>query len=318
MCIRDRTGAILAQQIKDISIGRNSVVSNTTATYTGIQLTSSHGTNTIALNKVNLTSTGDGITINGVNSESSLPGLCKVYNNMSSVVSGSAFTLSTNRRLQFVYNTGYTAGTTASSHHAIKLFGGDSITVQNNIGVANAGRAYSETFYIPIVNGDHNNYFTNGTELAYRANTPYANLAAWQAGTTLDSNSFSIDPLFVSGADLHILNSALNGVALPQVGITTDFDDQLRNPTTPDIGADEIGTEPSDVGILNVLPEMPFARGLQDVKAIVRNYGSDTLYTAAVSYTHLRAHETVLDLVCRLLLEKKKKIIQKKKKNKTK
>ena len=27
-----------------------------------------------------------------------------------------------------------------------------------------------------------------------------------------------------------------------------------------------------------------------------------------VSYTHLRAHETVLDLVCRLLLEKKKKI----------
>ena len=27
--------------------------------------------------------------------------------------------------------------------------------------------------------------------------------------------------------------------------------------------------------------------------------------TTSVSYTHLRAHETVLDLVCRLLLEKK-------------
>src|SRR5678810_1366639 len=35
----------------------------------------------------------------------------------------------------------------------------------------------------------------------------------------------------------------------------------------------------------------------------------------AVSYTHLRAHETGRNLVCRLLLEKKKK---KKKKNKTK
>ena len=35
----------------------------------------------------------------------------------------------------------------------------------------------------------------------------------------------------------------------------------------------------------------------------------------AVSYTHLRAHETVLDLVCRLLLEKKK--TTKKKKQKT-
>src|SRR5664280_1385582 len=30
------------------------------------------------------------------------------------------------------------------------------------------------------------------------------------------------------------------------------------------------------------------------------------LLSASVSYTHLRAHETVLDLVCRLLLEKKK------------
>ena len=34
-----------------------------------------------------------------------------------------------------------------------------------------------------------------------------------------------------------------------------------------------------------------------------------------VSYTHLRAHETVLDLVCRLLLEKKKKKKKTKKKN---
>ena len=33
-------------------------------------------------------------------------------------------------------------------------------------------------------------------------------------------------------------------------------------------------------------------------------YFLSTLYP--VSYTHLRAHETVLDLVCRLLLEKKK------------
>ena len=33
-------------------------------------------------------------------------------------------------------------------------------------------------------------------------------------------------------------------------------------------------------------------------------FPTDTVY--AVSYTHLRAHETVLVIVCRLLLEKKK------------
>ena len=38
----------------------------------------------------------------------------------------------------------------------------------------------------------------------------------------------------------------------------------------------------------------------------------------AVSYTHLRAHETVLDLVCRLLLENKKKKTKKLHKTKQK
>jgi len=35
--------------------------------------------------------------------------------------------------------------------------------------------------------------------------------------------------------------------------------------------------------------------------------GRPMLGHSAVSYTHLRAHATVLELVCRLLLEKKKK-----------
>ena len=50
-----------------------------------------------------------------------------------------------------------------------------------------------------------------------------------------------------------------------------------------------------------------------DLEQTRRIAGKDLLdvrvrHVQAVSYTHLRAHETVLDLVCRLLLEKKKKI----------
>ena len=43
------------------------------------------------------------------------------------------------------------------------------------------------------------------------------------------------------------------------------------------------------------------------VHLILRELGRKVLQP--VSYTHLRAHETVLDLVCRLLLEKKKKYL---------
>ena len=47
----------------------------------------------------------------------------------------------------------------------------------------------------------------------------------------------------------------------------------------------------------------------------IMNFSGDGAEGAdSVSYTHLRAHETRHDLVCRLLLEKKKK---KKKKNKS-
>ena len=49
------------------------------------------------------------------------------------------------------------------------------------------------------------------------------------------------------------------------------------------------------------LPEIPGMRRNRRPETAARRRCS-----APVSYTHLRAHETVLDLVCRLLLEKKK------------
>ena len=56
----------------------------------------------------------------------------------------------------------------------------------------------------------------------------------------------------------------------------------------------------ADLRARGVVPE-ELAAKLPDVTGAV-------FPTVAVSYTHLRAHETVLDLVCRLLLEKKKKL----------
>eukprot|EP00657_Telonema_sp_P-1_P012789 TRINITY_DN958_c0_g2_i1.p1 TRINITY_DN958_c0_g2~~TRINITY_DN958_c0_g2_i1.p1 ORF type:complete len:139 (+),score=62.55 TRINITY_DN958_c0_g2_i1:274-690(+) len=51
-----------------------------------------------------------------------------------------------------------------------------------------------------------------------------------------------------------------------------------------------------DLGMI----EEEFRAEFEDMKATHKRTSK------AVSYTHLRAHETVLDLVCRLLLEKKK------------
>ncbi len=67
----------------------------------------------------------------------------------------------------------------------------------------------------------------------------YASLANWQAAMLSDAQSLSIDPLFASVTDMHVLSSGLNaaGMALPWVPM--DIDNQVRG-VTPDIGADEI------------------------------------------------------------------------------
>ena len=48
--------------------------------------------------------------------------------------------------------------------------------------------------------------------------------------------------------------------------------------------------------------------GTEAATAAAARMGASRCFTglSPVSYTHLRAHETVLDIVCRLLLEKKK------------
>src|SRR5665811_1443473 len=54
---------------------------------------------------------------------------------------------------------------------------------------------------------------------------------------------------------------------------------------------------------VRVVRSTPRGRGVREGRIAI---GVWFLGHGTVSYTHLRAHETVLDLVCRLLLEKKK------------
>ena len=68
-----------------------------------------------------------------------------------------------------------------------------------------------------------------------------------------------------------------------------------------------LGTQPPVSGVVMESPKQ--GRGVRST-ILVDVKGSEvglfdevgSIYTRAVSYTHLRAHETVLDLVCRLLL----------------
>lgn len=77
--------------------------------------------------------------------------------------------------------------------------------------------------------------------LVRKGSTDYHTLAEWQT-TGKDLNSISEMPNFISSNDLHInsgIPTNIESHGLPIAGIDIDFDGQMRNPTTPDIGADE-------------------------------------------------------------------------------
>jgi len=93
-----------------------------------------------------------------------------------------------------------------------------------------------------FANINYNDYYTSGSNIGYIALTNIANITDLQIGTGNDVNSINVAPVFIAANDLHLsplTNCSLNDSGTPSTGITTDYDNETRNITTPDIGADE-------------------------------------------------------------------------------
>ena len=93
------------------------------------------------------------------------------------------------------------------------------------------------------------------------------------------------------------------------IGILTNSDILRQIPSTADESDDDTRLLLTQRTVREVMTYSPMtinpSATIQEAAERMLEYQVSGL--PAVSYTHLRAHETVLDLVCRLLLEKKKK-----------
>ena len=99
------------------------------------------------------------------------------------------------------------------------------------------------------------------------------------------SSDYGIGTQIVSGREIHELIPAMQGTFLG--GMYTPSDGHAEPTKVP----------------------MAFTNAARRLGATIYDGCAATgieVTAGPVSYTHLRAHETVLDLVCRLLLEKKK------------
>lgn len=100
---------------------------------------------------------------------------------------------------------------------------------------------YSANANTVFSNIDHNDYYSNGTNLGF-ISSDRVTLGDIQAGFGGNTASLNVLPNFVSSANLHLVpgsNCSLVGSATPLVSVTDDIDDQLRDAVSPDMGADE-------------------------------------------------------------------------------
>ena len=97
---------------------------------------------------------------------------------------------------------------------------------------------------------------------------------------------------YVSHGGCRVL-AARDGASPSSVGEDADVDISAR-------------TEYAVRAMLALAQAHAAGEGPVSVDTLARQQDLPRKFLEAVSYTHLRAHETVLDIVCRLLLEKKK------------
>jgi hypothetical protein len=298
--LRFRNSGIRAYSQDSLLIRSNLIESsNLIAHGFGIDMENSNVIGTIQGNTINVSTSGSGrgIYLYGNN-------YLDVNNNMVNVSGNSTNNTSTTLDVnncdgaRFAYNTfrlfqNTSSATTAKFNAFTTNFG--QFTLLNNIFANTSGGmaiSYSTTFINNnmIASSDHNCFYSNGVIIASigaGGNIPTSlGIGGIIAQMHTDSNSVLADPFFYSGSNLHSFSPVLDGAAMPINGIASDIDGQVRNPNTPDIGADEYSIALLDAGVLEFVTPLPLDTQSRVVtlKVLARNFGSNSIQSMSLGY----------------------------------
>jgi parallel beta-helix repeat protein len=160
----------------------------------------------------------------------------QIYNNFF-IGGDDAFYLDDAENIDIFHNSTY------AENYGIRLGDDANLSVKNNIFYSNTNYAFNSDDG-NLITLDYNVYYTNGSTLINYGTVTYADIAAFKSGEpTLNVKSLEGSPLYINnGIDLHVRGVLANDVGDNTVGISVDYDGDIR-PLVPstivDIGADE-------------------------------------------------------------------------------
>jgi hypothetical protein len=296
---KQREAGIYAYTSKSVSIKKNQFFSTSpffnptdvNKRYMAINLYIQIGKNEILNNKIHLTQDGIGINGSFSNSISNTNDSTIIANNMITIGStNESFGINLNTYSgglyeMLVYHNSINNLSTSNLAVAFKMTSNHA-KVRNNIFYnKNNGKAADIT-----KSGTHEqNYnllYSGGATLATVNGSNYTTLAALSSGASLDYNSVTGNPLFVSDTDLHADGSTANnnGIFTTTQIVKEDFDSETRNISMPDIGADEF-TLPNygSVALEGPLSSCSHTT-TESVKVWVKNFGTTVRNRIPMAY----------------------------------
>jgi Secretion system C-terminal sorting domain len=296
---KQREAGIYAYYSKGLIINKNQFYSTSpfytvldlTKRYMAINLYGQVGYNEIIRNKIH--HTGDGIGINAIyfNPFPLTNDTTLIANNMITVGNNNeAYGMNLNSfggipEEMFVYHNSINNISTSVNAVAFKM-NSNFAKVRNNIFYNKINGKAADITKSSTYEQNYNLLYSGGATLATVNGSNYANLAALSSGASLDYNSVTGNPLFVSDTDLHADGSTANNNGLFTVTqiVKEDFDGETRNISTPDIGADEF-TLPNygSVALEGPLSSCSHTT-TENVKVWVKNFGTTTRTRIPVAY----------------------------------
>ncbi len=186
--------------------------------------------------------------------------------------------------VKIVNNSIENIGTSASSYGLRLEAGATNITVKNNIfSTKNGGVPVQVPSALTNPDWDYNCYYTSGNIIGSYNGTNYSSVSALGAAMGSDANSLNVNPYFVSDTNLMVSQRQLNGAGIYVPGVNVDIDNEVRNASAPDIGAQEFDI---DFGLLELLqPTLSCLHTSSEaIEVRIKQYGDAAVVDMQIAY----------------------------------